>query len=251
MIDPRIPKRSTTICIIATVVIAVFLFFYGRPIALLLLTKWQIRNKPELWIVPMPLPTSASEPSPGRTFSYLGYDFESPWTEVKLEKKYRLIATVYFSDGEFISISKGPDVISAMQEGSAKRRRTLQDVFGAGVMDSNYKLRSSILYSTPRDLRLFSSPRETVAQSVLLTLKPMSVMTAKSGLYSFQSRWLRGFEEGKPGQANPVAIDAFDEKDREIDILIGTQLHTNGTVSQADINRVLFSLRPVPTAPTE
>jgi len=251
MIDQRIPKRSTTIRIAATIIIAIFLYFYARPIGFMLLTKWQIRNEPELWIVPTPLPTGVSEPSAGRTFSYLGYDFESPWAEVKLEKKYQSIATVYFSDGEFISISTGPDLTGAMQERSTKRRAALQDAFGPGVMESNYRLRSSILYSTPSDLRLFSSPREMVAKSVFLVLKPISVLNAKTGLYSFQSKWLRGFEKGAPGQANPVAIDAFDEKDREIDILIGTQLRTNGTVSQADINRVLFSLHPAAAAPTE
>src|ERR1700723_48785 len=251
MIDQRIPKRSTPIRIAATIIIAIFLYFYARPIGFMLLPKWQIRNEPELWIVPTPLPTGVREPSAGRTFSYLGYDFESPWAEVKLEKKYQSIATVYFSDGEFISISTGPDLTGAMQERSTKRRAALQDAFGPGVMESNYRLRSSILYSTPSDLRLFSSPREMVAKSVFLVLKPISVLNAKTGLYSFQSKWLRGFEKGAPGQANPVAIDAFDEKDREIDILIGTQLRTNGTVSQADINRVLFSLHPAAAAPTE
>ena len=251
MIDLRIPKRSTTIRIAATVIIAICLYFYGRPIGFMLLTKWEIRNKPELWIVPTPLPTGASEPSPGRTFSYLGYDFESPWAEVKLEKKYQSFATVYFSDGELISISTGPDLTGAKQEASTERRTALQDTLGAVVMESNYRLRAAILYSTPRDLRLFSSPREMVAKSIFLVLKPIFLLNAKTGLYSFQTKWLRGFEKGTPGQANPVAIDAFDEKDREIDILIGTQLRTNGTVSQADVNRVLFSLHPAAAAPTE
>jgi hypothetical protein len=240
MIVWRSPKPSTIKCVVTTVIICGFLYFYGRPIALLL-TKWQVRNKPELWIVPTPLPSVASEPTPGRTFSYLGYEFESPWTKVKLEKKYRSIAIVYFSDGEFISISKGPDIIGAMQERVPKRRGTLRDVFGAGVMGSNYVLRSSILNSTPRDLRLFSSPREMVTNSVLLMLKPISVIAAKSGLYSFQSQSVRGFEEGTPGQANPVKIDAFDDKDREVDLLIGTQLHKRYGLTSGHKLRSIFT----------
>jgi hypothetical protein len=241
----RILTPGSILCIL----FCIFILGYGPAIGALLYTRWDARDKPELWIVPMPLTDLSVAQSTGETFSYLGYEFESPWAGVKSEKKYESIAIVYFSDGGFISIAKGPDLIRTMQEDATKRRRTIKDVFGAEATHSNYALRSTILHLTPRDLRLFSSPREMVANSVLLMLKPMSVTTAKSGLYSFQTERLRGFEEGTPGQANPVKIDALDEKDCEMDLLIGTQPHTSGTVSQADINRVLFSLRPVGPAP--
>ena len=244
-------RRILTPSTIACALFCILIFSYGPAIGALLYMKWDARNKPELWIVPTPLTNLSVGQSTGGTFSYLGYEFESPWPKVKLEKKYESIAIVYFSDGEFISISKGPDEIRAMQEGTTKHRRTINNLFGAGAMASNYALRSEILNLTPRDLRLFSSPRQMVANSVLLMLKPMSVMAAKSGLYSFQAGRLRGFEEGTPGQTNPVKIDAFDERDGEIDLLIGTQVHSSGTVSQADINCVLFSLRPVAPAPTK
>ncbi len=243
----RILKPSMILCILFCILV----FFYGSAIFGLLYTKWNVRAKPELWIVPTPLTNLTIQRSTGEKFFYLGYDFESPWSAVKLEKKYATIAIVYFSEGQFISISKGVDTIRVMQEEATKRHRNLEVTLGDEVMHSNYALRSAILNLTPRDLRLLLSPREMVANSVLLMLKPIYITTAKSGLYSFQIERLRGFEEGAPGQAKVIKIDAFDERDHEVDLLIGTEINTNGKVSQEDINRVLFSLRPVSPAPTE
>src|SRR6266480_1656949 len=83
----HILKTSTITCLVA----AVLLFAYARPIALLLYTKWEVRNATELWVVPTPLRVVGTKPSPGKTFSYFGYDFESPWTEVKRERKLESI----------------------------------------------------------------------------------------------------------------------------------------------------------------
>ena len=227
------------------ILLCILIVVDGPAIAAVIYTKWEIRDAPELWVVPTPLTDLSIERSAEHKFSYLGYEFESPWTEVKKERKGESIAILNFSNGDFISISKGADDLKAMKQDAARRGTDIEDVFGSQPTSSNYALRSRILYLTPRDLRLFSWPRQMVATSVLLTLKGVWTATAKGGLYSFQTKWLRGFQEGSPARNNPVTIYAFDEQDREIDLSMGTEPQANSRLSQADINRVLYSLRPI------
>jgi len=240
----RRPVRVFTA--IVGILLVILIVIDGPEIALVIYTKWEIRNAPELWIVPTPLRDLSIDPSAGQKFSYLDYEFESPWTEVKKERKGESIAILNFSNGDFISISKGADDLKAMKQDAARRGTDIEDVFGNQPTSSNYAFRSKILYLTPRELRLFSSPRQMAANSVLLTLKEVWTATAKGGgLYSFQTKWLRGFQEGSPARNNPVTVYAFDEQDREIDLSMGTEPQANSRLSQADINRVLYSLRPI------
>ncbi|HVB35833.1 MAG TPA: hypothetical protein VND42_01235 [Candidatus Acidoferrales bacterium] len=233
------------------ILLCIFIVIDGPAIALLAYTKWEIRNEPGLWVVPTPLTDLSIERSAGQQFSSLGYEFESPWTEVKKESKGESIAVLNFSSGDFISISKGTDELKAMKLQARKRGTDIKDVFGDQPTSSNYALRSKILYLTPRDLRLLSSPRQMAANSTLLTLKGVWTAAAKGGLYSFQTKWLRGFQEGSPARNNPVTIYAFDEQDREIDLSMGTEPQANSRLSQADINCVLYSLRPISSSPSK
>jgi len=184
--------------------------------------------------------------SSGRKFSYLGYEFEAPWTEVKNERKGESIVILDFKGGQVISILRGADELGVMRQEAAKRGADIASVFGDQATSSSYALRSKTLCLTPRDLRLFSSPKEMVAKSVLLTLKGIWITRANGELYSFQTAWTRGFQEGSPTQDSMVSIQAFDEQDREIQLLIGAETEANGKPSQAEINRILYSLRPDP-----
>jgi|ERR1700733_5770842 hypothetical protein len=240
--------RTTSIVVVVLLLLA---FRYAPAIGALLYMKWEFRNASELWVVPTPLPDLSIDRSPGKRFSYLGYEFESPWTEVKLERKFESLALVHFSDGQIISISDGADELKAMKQASRNGGTDLKNVFGDQPMSSNYALRSKILYLTPRDLRLFSTPREMVANSVLLNLKGIWTTTAKSGLYSFQTDWVRGFQEGSPTLNNLVTIAAFDAQDREVMLYIGAEPRAANRPSQAAINRILYSLRPAASSPTK
>lgn len=243
----RIWKASTITCVVT----AVFLFEYGRPIALLLYTKWEVRKATELWVVPTPLRVVATESPTGKKLSYFGYDFESPWAEVKRERKLESIAVLNFSGGQFISIldpAHSADELQIMKQEATKRGVELRSVFGEEVTRSRYALRSKILNLTPGDLRLFSPRQEMVANSVLLIMKKIWVTRTKGGLYSFETNCVRGFQVGGPVQDDMVIIEAFDAQDHKIEVWAGSEHGANYRPSQADINRILYSLCPAATS---
>ena len=243
MAMPRIFTRSTIVCIS----IFVLLLTYGRPVGLLLLAKWELRNRPGLWTVPVPLPSSPVERAARRSFSYFGYEFESPWTEVKLERKLDSIAILNFTNGCTIAIFgpvNGSSALETMNQTARERGADLGSLFGREATRSNYALRSKIFNLTPGDLRLSWNRGEMVGNSVLLVLKGIWTPKTLGGLYSFQTDWVHGFEIVDPAKAGTINIEAFDGQDNQVNLLIGSGIRA-ATPFQQDVNVVLNSLRPV------
>jgi hypothetical protein len=240
----RFLTPSTIIC--AGVVL--LLYIYGRPIGVLLYAKVQARKAPEMWVVPTPLADVHPEQSVGRKFSYFGYEFDSPWTDVKRERKLESVAVLNFSNGTIISIfdqAQFGDELQAIKQEAVSRGTDVKNVFGEEATRSKYALRSKILHLTPQDLHIFSTRREMVGNSLLLLLKSIWTKRIKGGLYSFETPWVRGFQEGGPAQDDMVIIEAFDPQDREIELYVGSEKGAVQRPSQADINRILYSLHPV------
>jgi hypothetical protein len=82
-------------------------------------------------------------------------------------------------------------------------------------------------------------------------LKPIWTGTLQGGLYSFQTEWLRGFQQGDPTLDKTVTIDAFDADDHEIQLSIGRALSASQYVTQSELNRIIHSLRPIRAHQTE
>lgn len=246
-----IVKRNSLICAISAVLAVVLLWVYGRPLGMMLYAKWDARTHPELWVVPQPLPATSAETSLGKSFSYFGYEFESPWTEVAFERKLESVAVLNFSGGQLISVfnwQASDDMVQAMKAGSVERGAALETIFGRDTMRSNYALISRTLNLTPGDLRIFSSRQTMVGNSVLLMLKQIQMSKIKGRVYYFQTESFRGFQEGDPIHDDIVTIQAFDAQDHKIELLIGAKPNTGQKPTQADINRVLYSFRPLNTS---
>jgi hypothetical protein len=246
---PVFVKRNSIIGMIGGILAIVVLWLYGRPLGMMLSTKWDARTQPELWVVPQPLPATAAETSIGKSFSYLGYEFESPWTDVAFERKTNSVVVLNFSNGQGIAVFDWPQGPLQMLKGeTAEQAAALQAVLGAEATRSNYAFLSSILAVTPGDLRVFSSRHKMVANSVLLSMKQIEISKVKGRVYSFETDAIRGFQKGDPLQDVTVTIEAFDAQDHKIELLIGAKPNTNPKPSQADINRILYSFRPASTA---
>jgi len=230
--------------------LGVLLATYAPQISLLPYMKWELRNAAELWVVPAPLRVAANEPCKGRTFSYFGYEFETPWTQVKRERKQESVAALNFSGRQFVTIfdpAQSANELDLMKQSAAKRGVELRAVLGDEAGRSRYALRSWMWNLTPADLRLFSSRQKMASSSVFLTLKKIWMTGIKGGLYSFETSRFRGFQKGGPGQDDVIIIEAFDAQDRKIEIWIGAERGSKNRPSQADINTILYSLRPVST----
>jgi hypothetical protein len=229
--------------------LCVLLFFYGPTLGAFAYVKWKFRKSPDIWIVPRPLPLAFTDRAAGAKVSYSGYEFDSPTVEVKEERRVESVVVLSFSKCAGMTMFKpeaGCDVIHIVQLEASKRGQNIEDVFGRDATRSNYALRSKELNLTPGDLRLFSSRREIVANSVFLTIKGIDSQRFKNGLYSFETQWMRDFQEGDLGRDRGVVIEAFDQQDRRLMLIIAAKPGTS-CFAQSDLNQIISSLRPVPS----
>jgi hypothetical protein len=204
---------------------------------------------PELWIVPKPLADVSITQTAGRTFALYGYQFEVPWNEVTREEYFKSVDRVYFSNGFVLVVYAPAQSFLAVLTGEGTKNETaLKKLFGEDATHSNYALRSKILNLTPRDLQPSFSRRKMAASSVLIMLKPIWTGYAKGDLYSFETESLRGFQQGDPTRDKTITIDAFDTYDHEIELSVGRTQGASQDVSQSEINRIIYSLRPIVAA---
>lgn len=203
---------------------------------------------PELWMVPRPLVDDSIAQAAGRKFTFYGYQFEVPWTDVKHEEHLKSMELVYFSNGFFLMLRDPTESVNELElltSRGTKNEAGLRRLFGDEATRSNYALRSKILNLTPRDLQLSFSRQKMVSSSILLTLKPIWTGSLQGGLYSFQTDSLRGFQQGDPTRDRTVIIDAFDAHDHEIELSIGRARGASQDVRQSELNRIIYSLRPI------
>ena len=242
----RLLKTSTIICIALSVLLLIYV--YVNPVTLLSVTWWKARAKPELWMVPRPLAVVSIEQTAGQTFTFYGYQFEVPWPEVNREEHLKGTQLVYFSNG-FVLMLRDPaqsvNQLKLLTREGTENQDSLKRLFGEEATRSNYALRSKILNLTPRDLQLSISRQKMVSSSVLLMLKPKWTDTLQGGLYSFQTEWSRGFQQGDPTRDKTVTIDAFDAYDHEIELSVGRQQGASQDLTQSELNRIIYSLRPI------
>jgi hypothetical protein len=218
------------------------------------MVRWKTRAMPELWMVPRPLADVSIAQAAGRKFKFYGYQFEVPWTDVKHEEHLKSMELVYFSNGLVLMLRDPAQSVNQLKlltrEGTEKEAG-LKRLFGEEATQSNYSLRSKVLNLTPRDLHLSISRQKMVSSSVLLMLKPMWTGTLPDGLYSFQTESLRGFQQGDPTRDKTVTINAFDAHDDEIELSIGRARGASQGVTQSELNRIIYSLRPIRASQTE
>jgi hypothetical protein len=229
---------------LSAILLTAFLYIYGPALYLLSYTKWRIRNSPELWLIPKPLPVESTPGAKGPTVPYFSYQFESPLPDVKEVKKFETGAVFSFSDCAGMTIF-GPGESSFMIQAMRKGSNDPGYVFGREATSSYYALRSKILNLTPNDLRVFSSRQEMAGNSVLVMLKSTEVQFFKNGLFHFETPWLRGFEEGDLSRDKGVIIEAYDDHDRQFHLMVGRRAGKT-CFSQADVDHIIFSFRPVP-----
>jgi hypothetical protein len=78
----------------------------------------------------------------------------------------------------------------------------------------------------------------------MLMLKSVETQRFKNSLYGFQTRWMRGFQEGDITRDCGVVVEAYDAQDTQIMLIIGNK-KGKSCFTQTQINRIISTLKPV------
>jgi hypothetical protein len=105
-----------------------------------------------------------------------------------------------------------------------------------------------MLNLTPRSLSIFGRADATTKQVLLLTLKPIYLLSdaMPDRVFSFECERIRGFQIGSPDTLGRVIkLYLFDNNDRQIEMWILFHKKENRP-SQEDINYLIKSFKKVP-----
>ncbi len=240
----RITRRLLPYAILLA--LSLLCWAYSDPVASLLLAKSYARKTPELWNVPQLLHLEQTPPTTGRTFSYFGYQFQSPWTDLADERKTKTIVVLAFSGGQGITVSDESMILDDRTTPGQPENKPgslfLKALFG-------YTFRARVLNATPADLHWFSSSQHMARSSNLIVMKDLDAEYLKGGVYSFQTPWFRGFQIGSPSREEVVSIEFYDPENIRINLIISSRQGASKP-SQSELNQIISTLQPVPPAVT-
>lgn len=238
------------VCIVGVLVCgAVFTIFYGVQANAWYTARKMVREEPYLTMVPQPLKDTRINSSIGMPLSCFGYGFEVPWKDLDRLEEHERIARVVFKSGPVIVFfrPKGKaESVEALQGGDPVQAQQIRALYGPETMASDYELERAILSMTPDQVSVFMPRNEAIRDSTLLLFKTFKVRREQSALYSVQTPNLRGFQKGDPSRDKSTALELFDYQDHRVEVLIGADRHGTVKITQADVNRIIQTLRPAP-----
>lgn len=207
-----------------------------------------VSKKPVLVARPIPLQQTAVAEAKGAHLSYFGYEFETPWAELETSGTWKSFARAVFRSGQIVVLNvptKQLSMIKTVDWWFAARGVTWATAFGANFPRSNYAIYEAAMNLTPDQISVFG-PRQRAAAGVMLleVAKSAYALPGDTGIYSFSSKYLRGFQFGDPDRARSIRVIAFDSEDRQLGIILTTRPESSVRISQVEINRVIQTLRP-------
>jgi hypothetical protein len=238
---------------IAAVVGGTYLWLFGVQTGIALVVRYKFAPIPGIDKVPVALPDLSVSNIPHKKVSYTGYEVELPWDDVD-EQKNRTIGTIhvsYFRSGNIFWFSSFPPktFVNELTKSAKLDPQTLRQVFGEETIQSDYAFFRTMLAVTPRDISPFMPRQRAVAESMLLLIKAIAMPKADSGIFSIQTPDFQGFQFENPQIRQSKITDDLYSNDGGVELLFGLGPAGSGPgISQAEINRVVQSIRKISTS---
>lgn len=235
---------SAMVCLLAA---APFFLIYKELVsprmAPLLLKRNIVSTMPEVSLMPQPIADLTPSKAAGTVLTFYGNTFQVPWREIIGRRIVRETAVMTFAPRIGIMIWS-----PTSQEGSLIAGRP----YYSASAHTSYAEESTVLDMTPSQIRFFDPPQVSAARVSLLLRKAMTLSGGpglRTGFYRFQTAEIRGFQIGDPAQSSQVRLDMFDRAGNSLgEILFVFGKNASARGSQADLNRIIQSFRPVANA---
>jgi len=250
--------NSLAIWLVAIGLILVYAYFFGRPTMFVWQAKQESASDPKLALVPIPLSDTSISTTPGTIVTLFGYQFEVPWqgqVAVRNPGDDHLAVVYSAAVGKplmFFNPAKNGGLVETTRAELKARGEDPRIADAYLDAHSDYDLIRSTLYTTPAQLSLIFPGKNAVYAATRLMIKRTEAVGAETGLYSFQIGQLRGFQIGDPSRARNVRVIGFDRGDNRFEFgfggVPGHQYVSKQGFNQAEINRVLQSLRSAPSS---
>lgn len=206
-------------------------------------------------VVPTELPDHSVSQAAGLHLSYVGYDFEVPWsdlddTQTKLYPQNRAEkneAILTFRSGLRVMIAAVParQFVRDFSNDFSTGPHLVNTSFERGGVASDYVVASNIYNFSPATMHYWSlSPQVHYREDAMLSMKSMLPGPAEHGIFNIQNAGYRGFQQGNPQvRQNALVLNLYSD-DGSVQIKFSQKdYHNPSGVTQAEINRVIQSLQ--------
>ena len=240
---------------VLSIVGAFAILFVGAEVIWPVATSYWMAAKapPEANIVPTELNDKSVSQATGAKLSYLGYEFEVPWSDLDdsltrlhpQDKPDKTSVLLRFRSGLAMMVSITPAHYWSTDLAKAARvpRSSIEAMYGA---NDDYSFWNNIYEITPAAIHHWSfSRRVQMQESMLLLMKSVFLTpSAHSGIFRVENDHFKGFEEGDP-KARPGAILIhFFSDDGDVEIVVSQGCcRESRAVTQPELNRIIKSLR--------
>lgn len=217
--------------------------------------RYKFRKLPEAWETPVPLTDLSIASRPHRESSFCGYQFELPWDDVD-ERKSKTVGSIQLTafrsmNGLWFSCFPRKSFVNEVIKNMKLDPVAFGRTYGA-ASESDYNFYRMMLAVTPGSFTLFTPRQQFGRESSLLVLKAIAMPPTDSGIFLVQTGRFRGFQFGAPQRRPSKITDELYTDDGGIELIFFQDQHSSApAISQAEINRVVQSVRKASDGPTK
>lgn len=244
-------NRQITLSAFTVLVLTIIAFalVFGPQTIMWCKVRQSAKSDPVLWVLPQALRDSAPKKQPGLKLSAYGYEFEVPWGDIDKDKtKSGVSLSVYYFRSGSVLMFGNPEKVANAKEiflADDEKRKVATQLWGEKTLESNFALTKAILETSPAQISVFAPRAKVLGLGILLMLKPSTAVCGETGIFTFDTPTIRGFQMGDPDKRPKcISVSAFDTADHQLKLTFGIQKVATGQISQAEVNRVLQTVRP-------
>jgi hypothetical protein len=220
-----------------------YLWFFGAQTFFVFQTRRIGRQIPIVNSTPVELKDSSISEMRGERLSFMGIEFEVPWSDV--DEKTQVVgnwAVFHFRSGNSMTLCVTPP--DGFIAGIAKSKTPDPDLFramyGPDALRSDYALHKAIFETTPSQITLSTPVNRAAGLSMVILIKGIMPPATDWAIYNIRSKDFKGFQLGEPlRRPRKMCLELYnDDVHIEINIEQNTSASTSG-ITQAELNRII------------
>lgn len=239
----RLGLRFAIVIVTIWSLVAVGRYVYGFFLPWYLIQN--LSKEPSAWVVSTAMPDHGVTQLSGARVGAYGYSIQTPWNEPPEIKPHKGVVMVTFprSKAGILFFDPNEDTLAHLPVKTSSDPE-MERLFSERDRRSFYQLIADEIAARPDEARWWTR-NENVRLFMLLSLKQLEILDFKS-VYAVEAGTMRGFQFGSATKPPcHVMLKLFDPRDREIRIQISTNADGAATLTQAQLNAMVASIRPV------
>jgi len=212
--------------------------------------KETCQGHPSLNVIPTSLPDKSVALLNGLQVKHFEYSLQIPWHDAQAKEEGKSVALWQLNGGAALMLFNPlleNNNVKLMRGATDEDTKKITRILGAHALSSNYDFMAAELAAAPSQVKWWSTLTMKARSLTLLNLKSMEVLESITRIYPQSSGEMHGFQMGDPAlPPYKVELYLYDRNDRRYQIwIVGKEL-THQVITQAEINGMVASLRPIP-----